>query len=75
MSTAEAGRSAASLYNHYDSKEAMARQWAPRFRDQGNQRAASVAQHGLSNRERAQEAATARWPTYRNRPAEVIGVS
>ena len=31
--TAEAGRSAASFYNYYDSKEAMVRQWALRFRD------------------------------------------
>lgn len=29
--TAEAGRSAASFYNYYDSKEAMVRQWALRL--------------------------------------------
>ena len=30
---AEAGRSTASFYNYYDSKEAMVREWAVRFRD------------------------------------------
>ena len=73
--TAEAGRSAASFYNYYDSKEAMVRQWALRFRDEANQRALSVTQHGLTNRERAHQAAAAHWQTYRNRLAEVISVS
>lgn len=73
--TAEAGRSAASFYNYYDSKEMMVRQWALRFRDEVNQRALTVTRHGLSNRERAYEAATAHWHTYRNRLAEMISVS
>jgi AcrR family transcriptional regulator len=72
---AEAGRSAASFYNYYDSKEAMVRQWALRFRDEVNQRALSVTRHGLSDRERAYEAAAAHWHTYRNRLAEMISVS
>ncbi len=72
---AEAGRSAASFYNYYDSKEAMVRQWALRFRDEANERALSVTGHGLSNRERAHAAAAAHWHTYRNRLAEVISVS
>ena len=72
---AEAGRSSASFYNYYDSKEAMVRQWALRFRDEADQRARSVTRHGLSNRERAHEAAAAHWHTYRNRLAEVISVS
>jgi AcrR family transcriptional regulator len=72
---AEAGRSAASFYNYYDSKEAMVRQWALRFRDEANERALAVTQHGLSHRERAHEAATAHWNTYRNRLAEIISVS
>jgi AcrR family transcriptional regulator len=71
----EAGRSAASFYNYYESKEAMVRQWALRFRDEANQRALSVTQHGLSDRERAHWAAAAHWHTYRNRLAEVISVS
>jgi AcrR family transcriptional regulator len=72
---AEAGRSAASFYNYYDSKEAMVRQWALRFRDEANERARSVTGHGLSDRERAHQAAAAHWHTYRNRLAEVISVS
>ncbi|MCV7101308.1 TetR/AcrR family transcriptional regulator [Mycobacterium palustre] len=72
---AEAGRSAASFYNYYDSKEAMVRQWALRFRDEANERARSVTGHGLSHRERARRAAAAHWHTYRNRLAEVISVS
>ena len=72
---AEAGRSPASFYNYYDSKEAMVRQWALRFRDEANQRALTVTRHGLSHRERAYEAAAAHWHTYRNRLAEMISVS
>jgi AcrR family transcriptional regulator len=72
---AEAGRSTASFYNYYDSKEAMVREWALRFRDEANQRARTVMRHGLSNRERAQQAAAAHWHTYRNRLAEMISVS
>ncbi|ABK65212.1 TetR family transcriptional regulator [Mycobacterium avium subsp. hominissuis] len=72
---AEAGRSAASFYNYYDSKEAMVRQWALRFRDEANQRARSATRHGLSDRDRAYTAAAAHWHTYRNRLAEVISVS
>jgi AcrR family transcriptional regulator len=71
---AEAGRSAASFYNYYDSKEAMVRQWALRFRDEITERARSVTEHGLSDRERAYEAAAAQWWTYRNRLAEVISI-
>jgi AcrR family transcriptional regulator len=72
---AEAGRSTASFYNYYDSKEAMVREWALRFRDEVNQRALPVIRHGLSDRERAQQAAAAHWHTYRNRLAEMISVS
>ncbi|MEB3063887.1 TetR/AcrR family transcriptional regulator [Mycolicibacter sp. MYC101] len=72
---AEAGRSAASFYNYYDSKEAMVREWALRFRDEAGERAAGVVRHGLSNRERIEQATAAHWHTYRNRLAEMVGVS
>jgi AcrR family transcriptional regulator len=72
---AEAGRSTASFYNYYDPKEAMVREWALRFRNEANQRAQTVTRHGLSNRERAHEAAAAHWHTYRNRLAEMVSVS
>lgn len=72
---AEAGRSTASFYNYYDSKEAMVREWALRFRDEANQRALTVIRHGLSNRERVQQAVAVHWYTYRNLLAETISVS
>ncbi len=71
----QARRSTASFYNYYDSKEEMVREWALRFRDEANERAKSVTRHGLSNQERAREAAAAHWLTYRHRLAEMIGVS
>ena len=71
---AEAGRSSASFYNYYDSKEAMVREWALRFREEITQRARAVTEHGLSDRERAYEAAPAQWHTYRNRLAEVVSI-
>jgi AcrR family transcriptional regulator len=71
----EAGRSTASFYNYYDSKEAMVREWALRFRDEVNQRAQPVTQHGLSHRERVQQAAAAHWHTYKHLLAEMISVS
>jgi AcrR family transcriptional regulator len=71
----EAGKSTASFYNYYDSKEAMVREWAVRFRDEARERARAAAQPGLTNWERSYEAAAAHWDTYRNRLAEMISVS
>jgi AcrR family transcriptional regulator len=71
----EAGRSTASFYNYYDSKEAMIREWALRFRDEVSERAKPVTRHGLSTRERAHQAAAAHWHTYKHRLAEMISVS
>jgi AcrR family transcriptional regulator len=72
---AEAGRSTASFYNYYDSKEAMVREWAVRFRDEARERAKAAAEPDLDNHERAYRAAAAHWHTYRHRLAEMIGVS
>lgn len=72
---AEAGRSTASYYNYYDSKEAMVREWAVRFRDEARERAMAAAQPGLTDAERAHAAAAAHWNTYRHRLAEIIAVS
>ena len=44
---AEAGRSTASFYNYYDSKEAMVREWALRFRAEFGERSKPVIRHGL----------------------------
>jgi len=71
----EAGKSTASFYNYYDSKEAMVREWAVRFRDEARERALAAAEPGLTNWERSYEAAAAHWHTYRNRLAEIISVS
>lgn len=71
----EAGRSTASFYNYYDSKEAMVRDWALRFRDEARERARAAAEPGLSNVERSHAAAAAHWNTYRHRLAEIIAVS
>jgi AcrR family transcriptional regulator len=72
---AEAGKSTASFYNYYDSKEAMVREWAVRFRDEARERARAATEPDLDNRERAHRAAAAHWHTYRHRLAEMIGVS
>ncbi len=72
---AEAGKSTASFYNYYDSKEAMVREWAVRFRDEARERSRATAKPELTNWERSYEAAAAHWYTYRNRLAEIISVS
>jgi AcrR family transcriptional regulator len=72
---AEAGKSTASFYNYYDSKEAMIREWAVRFRDEARERARAAEEPGLTNWERSYKAAAAHWHTYRHRLAEMISVS
>lgn len=72
---AEAGRSTASYYNYYDSKEAMVREWAVRFRDEARERARAAAEPGLDDAARAHAAAAAHWHTYRHRLAEIIAIS
>lgn len=72
---AEAGRSTASFYNYYDSKEAMVARWAMRFREEAAGRAALATQHGRSNSQRARDIATAHWLTWRHQLAEMISVS
>jgi AcrR family transcriptional regulator len=72
---AEAGRSTASFYNYYDSKEAMVREWAVRFRDEARDRSRAAEEPGLTNLERSYQAAAAHWNTYRHQLAEMISVS
>jgi AcrR family transcriptional regulator len=72
---AEAGKSTASFYNYYESKEAMVREWAVRFRDEARERSRAAAEPGLTNWERSYQAVAAHWNTYRHRLAEIIGVS
>ena len=47
---AEAGRSTASFYNYYDSKEAMVREWALRFRDEARDWGRAATDLELTNR-------------------------
>ncbi|MCP9272248.1 TetR/AcrR family transcriptional regulator [Mycolicibacterium arenosum] len=72
---AEAGRSTASFYNYYDSKEAMVRDWAVRFREEARERARAAGEPDLTDAERSHRAAAAHWTTYRHRLAEMIAVS
>jgi AcrR family transcriptional regulator len=72
---AEAGRSTASFYNYYESKEAMVRQWAQRILEEAHQRRQLARDPSLGNREHSVEIITAHWHTYRNRFAEIIAVS
>jgi AcrR family transcriptional regulator len=72
---AEAGKSTASFYNYYDSKEAMVREWALRFRDEARERSRAAEEPGLTNWARSYQAAAAHWHTYRHRLAEMISVS
>jgi AcrR family transcriptional regulator len=72
---AEAGKSTASFYNYYDSKEAMVREWALRFRDEARERSRAATEPGLSNWERSYQAVAAHWYTYRHQLAEIISVS
>lgn len=72
---AEAGRSTASFYNYYDSKEAMVREWAVRFRDEARDRSRAAGEPDLTDAERSHRAAAAHWHTYRHRRAEIIAVS
>lgn len=72
---AEAGRSPASFYNYYDSKEALLERWARRFQDEARARAQAGRQvAGREPRERVAASARAHWETYREWLAEMVGV-
>ncbi|TDB88636.1 TetR/AcrR family transcriptional regulator [Actinomadura sp. KC216] len=70
----EAGRSPASFYNYYDSKEDLLAHWADDFRKEAKARAVVAYKHGVPHRERVMESARAHWETYRERLAEMVGV-
>ena len=71
----EAGKSPASFYNYYDSKEALLEHWAREFQVEARERLeAAQRQVGKDPRERVEVAARAHWDTYRARLAEMIGV-
>ena len=72
---AEAGKSTASFYNYYDSKESMVREWVQRFLADAKGTVRATGKPGLTNRERSYEAAAAYWYTYRSRLAEIVSVT
>ncbi len=72
---AEAGRSAASFYNYYDSKESMVREWVQRFLADAKASVRAADKPDLTNRERAHLAAATYWYTYRQKLPEIISVS
>ncbi|WP_024796897.1 TetR/AcrR family transcriptional regulator [Tomitella biformata] len=70
----ESGRSAASFYNYYDSKEDLLAHWAGEFRADARTRGAGAFERGLSNRDRVSLGARAHVETYRDHLAEMVGV-
>ena len=72
---AEAGKSAASFYNYYDSKESMVREWVQRFLADAKASVRAADKPDLTNRERSYQAAAAYWYTYRSRLAEIVSVT
>jgi AcrR family transcriptional regulator len=72
---AEAGKSSASFYNYYDSKESMVREWVQRFLADAHANVRAAGKPGLTNRERSHEAAAAYWYTYRIKLPEIVAVT
>lgn len=71
----EAGKSPASFYNYYDSKDALLEQWAREFQAEARRRF-EVAIGGTHPDPYEQITASVRahWETYRERLAEMVGV-
>lgn len=71
----EAGKSPASFYNYYDSKEALLEHWAREFQIEARARLEAAERGaGKDPRERVGIAARAHWETYRAHLAEMVGV-
>lgn len=71
----EAGKSPASFYNYYDSKEALLEHWAREFQREARERLLVAEANSPSDpRSRVGIAARAHWETYRERLAEMVGV-
>ncbi|MFF3490470.1 TetR/AcrR family transcriptional regulator [Streptomyces sp. NPDC002795] len=73
--TQEAGRSPASFYNYFDSKEALLEYWARDFVEEVKTRVRPAYRHGVPAQDRVLESARGHWDTYRGRLAEMVGVS
>jgi AcrR family transcriptional regulator len=72
---AEAGKSAASFYNYYDSKESMVREWVQRFLADAKANVRAAERPQMTNRERSYLAAATYWDTYRSKLAEIVSVT
>lgn len=71
--TDEAGRSQASFYNYYTSKEDMLAQWAAEFRDEAKARSRAIPDTD-DPYELVTHSVRAHWLTYKQRLAEMIGI-
>lgn len=71
----EAGRAPASFYGYYTSKEDLLKHWAQEFQSDVQGRALPAFASGLTHRQRVEQSARAHWETYRDRLAEMVGVS
>jgi len=71
----EAGKSSASFYNYYDSKESMVREWVQRFIADAKASVRAAEKPDMTNRERSYQAAATYWHTYRSRLAELVSVT
>jgi AcrR family transcriptional regulator len=72
--TSEAGRSTASFYNYFDSKEDLLASWAGTFQREALERASVHYRHGATPRELVDASVRAHWNTYKEHVAEMVGV-
>lgn len=70
----EAGKSMASFYNYYESKEALLADIAADFDEQIQERVAEAFRRGLPPEEALREAISLFWHYYRERMPEMVGV-
>lgn len=71
---AEAGKSPASFYNYYDSKEDLLEELAEEFRQDTAQRAQPAYKHGVPAERVIEESVRAYWESYKQHVAELVGV-
>ena len=71
---AEAGRSAASFYNYYDTKADLLIALAEEFHSEATQLAVLPYRAGLAREEALREAVAGFWRTYAERRGEMIGI-
>ncbi|WAC57920.1 TetR/AcrR family transcriptional regulator [Gordonia sp. SL306] len=71
----EAGKSPASFYNYYDSKDALLEHWAREFQQEARNRVEQAIHDSHPDQyEQIVASVRAHWETYRDRLAEMVGV-